>query len=457
VKPGELTRIEDTLRRAYGDVLAAIERDGTWPEVPLALPPGRPPRGADRPGGRRRWLAPAAAAATVAVVALVAGLVVPRVLQQPRPRPASARAKMAYLVGGERGSDVDGLMRGLNFLLPVDLATGRALRPIALGVPGEAAGVMVAPNGRTVYVATEGGDVVPVDVATHKARRPIRIAADPFDELMSPNGHTGYFLDPEGVATVNFVTNRPGRVFKMQDPGGFALTPNGKTLYVASGHGQEVIPVDTTTLRTGSPISTGDYNYFYSARLVMAPNGRTVYLLSGRPGTPGQVLTPIDVATGTVLPPIIVSASALGAAPTISPDSRSAYLDTGYGIMAVDLRTGSIRWTLDLGGPNGAYQAVVSPDSRTVYITGNDYDIVPTNAASGRQLTPVLRDWAPLEMAFSPDGTLYLLGMRVTKKTHVGTFSWGLTGFNPATGGTSRPISLPAGMTGSWGYLEFGP
>ncbi len=87
--PGELSRIEDTLRRAYGDVLESVRRDGSSPELMPGFQPGRPGRGFGRPGGARssRRLAPVAAAATVAVIALVAGLIVPGAL-----RPAAAPA-----------------------------------------------------------------------------------------------------------------------------------------------------------------------------------------------------------------------------------------------------------------------------------------------------------------------------------------------------------------------------
>jgi DNA-binding beta-propeller fold protein YncE len=377
------------------------------------------------------------AAAALAVIALVVGLLASNAKHTP-PRPAPAIPMMAYLVGGGDGSGVGGALSEPGSVLPVDLATGLASRPIGLGVPGPLGGVLVAPNGRTVYVATQAGDVVPVDVAKHTAESPIRIGGNPSDMLMSPNGRTGYVFEyPRGIATVNLVTRRPGRVIKIPEPGAFALTPNGKTLYVVTWHGQEVIPVDTATLQTGTPIQTGDYNDVGSARLVVAPDGRRVYLLSGKPGIPGQVLTPIDVATGAVLPSIVVSASALGAAPTISPDSRSAYLDTGYGIMAVDLTTGRIRWTLNLGGPDVAYQAVVSPDSRTVYITGNGYALDPTSAANGSQGAPVLFGWSPFEVAFSPGGELYVLGIRV------GAMSSALIGFDPSTGAVLPPISLP--------------
>ena len=87
--PGELSRIEDTLRRAYGDVLESVRRDGSSPELMPGFQPGRPGRRFGRPGraGSSRRLVPVAAAAAVAVIALVAGLIVPGAL-----RPAAAPA-----------------------------------------------------------------------------------------------------------------------------------------------------------------------------------------------------------------------------------------------------------------------------------------------------------------------------------------------------------------------------
>jgi hypothetical protein len=100
--PGELSRIEDTLRRAYGDVLELVRRDGSSPELMPGFQPGRPGRGFGRPGragrpGSSRRLMPVAAAAAVAVIALVTGLIVPGAL-----RPAAAPAVHLGYVGTTR-------------------------------------------------------------------------------------------------------------------------------------------------------------------------------------------------------------------------------------------------------------------------------------------------------------------------------------------------------------------
>jgi hypothetical protein len=97
--PGELSRIEDTLRRAYGDVLESVRRDGSSPELMPGFQPGRPGRGFGRPGRAVfiRRLVPVAAAAAVAVIALVSGLIVPGAL-----RPAAAPAVHLGYVGPTR-------------------------------------------------------------------------------------------------------------------------------------------------------------------------------------------------------------------------------------------------------------------------------------------------------------------------------------------------------------------
>jgi DNA-binding beta-propeller fold protein YncE len=458
MKPGELTRIEETLRRAYADAAAKVP-DDLVPGVPVIVQTSKLARRADRPSRRRRWLVPAAAGAAVAVLALVAGLVVaPNEAQQQKPpRPAAASPTMAYITEGVSAA-ASGLTAASS-VLPVDLVAGRTLRPIRLSVAGIPTHVVMAPNGRTDYVVTQGGDVVPIDTVTRRAEPPIRIGGVPTDitdVLISRDGRTGYVLEyPYGVATVNLVTSRPGRFIKIDNASDFALTPNGKVLYVVTEHGTQVVPINTATLRPLSPIMTGDYNTFLSARIGVAPDGRTVYLLSLKLGKTGQVLTPIRTATGTVLPSIPIAESALGAGFTISPDSRSAYIDTGSGVMAIDLMGRRIRWILTLGGPNAYYDVVISPDSQTVYTTDDGYDVDRVDATRGTRPTPVLSDLLVRDMAFGPGGKLYVLGERVTKVGQTG-LSQTLTRFDPATGAVGRPINLPGGSQGSWDDLQFG-
>jgi DNA-binding beta-propeller fold protein YncE len=468
VKPGELTRIEDTLRRAYDDALAAVQRDDTSPDVSGGILTERPPRGAGRSCGNRRWLAAAAAGAAVAVVALVAGLVPALVtgpvaqnkIRHTPPRPVPAGPMTAYVIGGQKS------FRGPNSVIPVNLVSGRVLPPISVGEPGPLS-VLMAPNGKTIYVVADDGDVVPVDLATRTAGPPIHIGGDPYGLLISPNGHTGYFmLQYEGVATVNFVTDRPGPVIKIPRAFSFALTPDGKILYVVTSGSSEVVPVDTASLQTLSPIQT-EGNNGMSARIAVAPDGKRAYLLNLKKGSVSQLLTPIDTATETALRPIRVAASAVMTPITISPNSRSAYLYTDSGVMAVNLATGKIRWTVSLGdsiwsgqvveSPPWESQTVVSPNSRTVYTHGGDNKgVYRIDAATGR-VTLIPMGWVGEDIGFGPDGNLYFLSSIAKGTTLPATWDlWELSRFDPTTGAVLPPISLPDTVDTSFYNLVLG-
>jgi len=498
---GDLSRIEDRLRRAYGDVLAAVQRDDARPEVALGSLPGRPSRGAGRPGGRHRWLVPAAAGTAVAAVAIVTALLVPSGAQRQAPpqrhgtlratqAPATAGPMMAYVDGGRTS------FGGLNSVIPVNLGTGRTLAPIKLRVTGGLIDELMSPNGRTLYVVTLGGpensspktapgEVLPIDTTTRTAGSPIRLGGGfPYGALMSPDGRTGYFLEQfQGVATVNFATNRPGPFITIRGALTFALTPDGKTLYVVTQDtlagvpvsgptlstptSASVIPVDTASMRALPPVTTRDDTGM--GKIAVAPDGRTAYLLSFQQGITGQVLTPIDTRTNTALPPIMVSASVTDSSITISPDSRSAYLYTGPGIMAVDLTTRTVRWTVKLGspiwswnfpqGPSWQTQTVVSPDSRTVYTHGDNNGVYRVDAATGAELAPIRMGWLSSDIAFGPDGKLYDLsgganGVPANRVPANGVPTISVfavvTGFDPATGAVSPPISLPDVVATSW-------
>ncbi|HUB37944.1 MAG TPA: hypothetical protein VMA72_03740 [Streptosporangiaceae bacterium] len=202
--PGELSRIEDTLRRAYGDVLESLRRDGSSPELVTGFQPGRPGRpgrGFGRLGrvGSSRRLAPVAAAAAVAVIGLVAGLIVPGALW-PAADPAM---QLGYVVT-------------TGAVVPVDLATGVAQPPITFPAQGGAQAAAITPSGQAIYVATYQRYLIPVSTVTGKAGRPIRIGWYATQIVVSPDGSTAYLLEPSrGVAVVNLATNTAAGFIKM--------------------------------------------------------------------------------------------------------------------------------------------------------------------------------------------------------------------------------------------------
>jgi DNA-binding beta-propeller fold protein YncE len=355
-------------------------------------------------------------------------------------------------------------------VIPVNLATGTALPPINLGVTGGfVVAVVITPDGRTMYVVNNLGYLVPVDTATRTAGSPIRIGVGPPDGppsmlsgmLLSPDGRTGYLLAGlAGVQVVNLVTNEPGPFIKIDDADSFALTPDGRTLYVGNESGSEVTPVDTATLKTLPPIRTTS-SFGTATSMAIAPDGRTLYVLGATSTSADDLagiytmLTPISTATNTALRPIQIEAAGAGVPITISPDSRTAYLSTKSGVEAVDLATGRVRWTIALGG-NPGWQVMVSADSQTVYATSlNDSaeTIYRLSAATGAQLTPINTGWHASDVVLGADGTLYVLSFGGMNPPMSGP--WALVQFDAATGAAGPTVSLPSDAY-PWTDLQLG-
>ena len=389
--PGELSRIEDTLRRAYGDVLESVRRDDSSPELTPGFQPGRPGRGFGRPGSSRR-LVPVAAAVAVAVIALVAGLIVPGAL-----RPAAGPA--GHL----------GYVATTGAVIPVDLATGVALPPMTFPAQGGTTAAAMAPGGRAIYVATYRGYLIRVSTVTGKAGRPIRIAGHPTQIVVSPDGSTAYVLEPSlGVGVVNLATNTASFI-KMPSAWSLAITPDGRTLYVLNTvpccTGATVTPIDTATLKLLPPVHTPAD--LASSYIAVAPDGRTAYVIgeeahgykvvnSGIQWPKGYfittVLTRISTATNSALTPVQLGRGELAGPISFSPDGRVAYIG-GAPVTAVNLGTGTVSWTAR--SPVSGYAPLVSPDGRTVYAVGASAagpatSVYRIRAATGKLRGPVI-------------------------------------------------------------------
>ena len=425
--PGELSSIEETLRRAYGDVLEAVRHDDSSPELVPGVRPGRPGRRFGRPGraGSGRRLGPAAVAAAVAAIALVAGLIVPGALRSAAP---VAGLHMGYVV-------TDGAV------IPVNLTAGVALPAITFPAHGGTTAAAIAPGGRAIYVATQRGYLIPVSTVTGKAGSPIGIGGPgPRQVVVSPDGRMAYILEPSrGVSVADLATGTAEGLIKIPGAMSLALTPDGRTLYVLHTPnccgGSTVTPVDTATDRLLPPVHVAaDIGSSYIA---VAPDGTTAYVVSveahgfkvinsilhyPRGSFTTSVLTPISTATNTALAPVQLGRGDGLAGPiSFSPDGRVAYLG-GTPVAAVNLTTGTVSWTAR--PPASTYAPLVSPDGRTVYAVGASFEIPETpvyriSATTGTLQGPVIpqvHGYAPMvpwnngdtPADLSPDGgTLY--------------------------------------------------
>jgi sugar lactone lactonase YvrE len=442
--------IDDALRRAYADLADTVR----WPDEVRPVPSPAPSirRGHGLTGSTRRQLIPIAAGLAVLLVVL-AGTLIPAALQpgsrQAGSRPTTAPRDVAYFAAGT----YDGT--GRSSVMPVRLATGQVLPAIPLdGTTGGPAGMVIAPDGKTVYVATVHGQVTPVDTITRTAGPPIWIGGTPVSltmanaMVMTPDGRTAYVMEaPYGVAVVNLVARKAAGFIKIRGADGFAMTPNGKVLYVVNLDGSAVTPVSTRSNSALRTIHTGLNGV--AAAIEMDPSGEVVYVIGTRGRAtsimPG-VIVPISTATDAVLAPIITRARG---PITISPDGATGYLAIEDGVIPVNLITGAVGKLIKLPVSTSEYQLAIAPSGRLLYALpappqGSVNLVFPISTATGTVRIPIelgsTARWLADGEIFKPGGqTLYVLFYPDGDRTETGL----IIGVNAVTGQAAKPIRLP--------------
>jgi YVTN family beta-propeller protein len=380
---------DDYAERKLRDLL----RDQAWslPSWPDA--PSRVRRAARRQrlrvAGLAAGLGAVALAAVVVPVSQLAGAAPPFSLAEPGPPTAYVLTLGPY---GETGK--------ADAVTPINVATNRAGRPVR--IPG-ATGMVMAPDGRAVYVNGTGGVTV-ISTATNRVARFIPLP--PAHEMaITPDGKTLYVCSGPAVIPVRTTTGQPGRpiVVSSRNPQWIAVTPDGRTAYVTTKHSDEVSSIRIATGRVLKPIDVGGQ----PGRITMAPAGHIAYF-----GMRGQV-TPVDTTTGTALKPIKIRFDLIAIA--FTPDAKMAYVARQFPSMVTPIRvaTGTALPPISFGHPRDfrAYDIAITPDGKTAYFSDADQGddlVIPLDIATNTLLPPIKAGISPLTIAITPDGkTVY--------------------------------------------------
>jgi YVTN family beta-propeller protein len=172
---------------------------------------------------------------------------------------------------------------------PISTRTDRAGKPIKVGFM--ASMITVTPDGTTAYVGT-ANTVVPFSTATGAVGKAIGVAPRGFmgaisDMAIAPDGKTVYVATWESA--VILISTRTGRAGKPIRPGRTRLltlggenfirmTPDGETAYV--GWDNTVVPVYTDSRTAGRPIRVRQVPY----NMAITPDGNTAYVLDQTSG-----------------------------------------------------------------------------------------------------------------------------------------------------------------------------
>ncbi len=280
----------------------------------------------------------------------------------------------------------------------IDSATG-ALAPIGPLMVDEGSrprSIVVSPDGRSAYVAN-------------------------FMTLYFAS-ISQYDIDP---ATGALTAKSPPTVAADGMPNGIAVSPDGKSAYVANmGSASNdawvgsvtQYDIDSTTgaltQKSPSAVEAGSQ----PVEVTVSPDGRSAYALNADDGTVSQY--DIDSATGKLSAKSTetVEAGAYPLAIAVSPDGGNAYvtslIDDNVSQYDIDPATGSLSAgsleTVVTG--RRPYAIALSPDGESAYVVNrtdgsvSQYNIDESGALSAKSTPTVATGGRPNAIALSPDG-----------------------------------------------------
>ncbi len=230
----------------------------------------------------------------------------------------------------------------------------------------------ITPDGAYIYTANRmspGFSVIDAATDTIIATVPTAVGSGAFDIVVNPSGTRVYisnnisgFVTVVDTATNTVVTDIPVQV----NIGPLSITPDGSTLYVSALSSGTIIPIDTATNTVGTSISTG----VFAGKVSILPNGQKAFI----PVFNTDEVLVMDVATQIITNTIALSPGSFPYGSSILPDGTTLYVVNlvQNSCSVIDVASETVVATIPLSPPlpinAGAFWAVATPDSKTVYI-----------------------------------------------------------------------------------------
>jgi YVTN family beta-propeller protein len=156
--------------------------------------------------------------------------------------------------------------------------------------------------------------------------------------------------------------------------------------------------IDTQTNQfVGPEIPVGSSPY----SIAITPDGKTAYVANDS----GESLNVIDLQTGQAGPALELGSAALVIA--ISPDGKTAYIATSAKVLVLDTQTNQVVGSIPVEGPEAALWGVAfTPDGKTAYVINEGENTIVRIDTQTRQLVgaPIPTGEEPINVAFTPDG-----------------------------------------------------
>jgi YVTN family beta-propeller protein len=305
-------------------------------------------------------------------------------------RPTSAAAEPKAYVG---------LFKD-NAVAVIDTSTNQVLSKIA--VPKGPHGLVITPDGRTVYVSSDGDTKVSViDTATDTIQASIEVGKTPQGLTLTPDGKQ-LLVSVFGAGQVVFVDTSTNKVIgqvAVPSPHNTAVSPDGKVAYVVANYAADAnTPITLTILDLESRSQIGTVKLTKIARtLNFSPDGKMIYFTQAGVDAV-QVLDPTSNQIGTEIP--------VGASPHLVMFSASGE----YGLVVsqktnelsiLDHDTNKVIATVAVG--RMPHWIALTDDDKWAYVTNeasNDVSVVDLEAK--KVVTTIAVGAAPRKIAIQP-------------------------------------------------------
>jgi YVTN family beta-propeller protein len=185
----------------------------------------------------------------------------------------------------------------------IDVKSDRVVATLSVG--GEPEGVTLSPNGRFVYVTSEEDSIVSViDTDRNSIVKTLKVGKRPRFCDFSRDGARAY-CSGELDASISVIDARAHTVIgtirlegENVRPMGIAVAPDGKTIYVATGRGGTIASIDTQSLKTLKSVTVGPRPW----NVALSSDGAVLYSANGT----SNDISVVDSKTMSVLRKIAV-------------------------------------------------------------------------------------------------------------------------------------------------------
>ncbi len=228
----------------------------------------------------------------------------------------------------------------------VDVATRRVVRRLPGGSDPET--FALSPDGKTLYVSNEDASTASViDVVKGIVMATIKVGSEPEGVVASPDGNT-IIVTSEGkgeIAIINAATATVVATIAVgKRPRSAAFTRDGSRAFVSAEVGSSVSVIDVARRRlvTTIPITSAGAK---PMGIVLAPNGKELYVSTGR----GGELAVVSLDSAKVVGALHVGARPWGIA--LSGSGTELYSANGPSntVSVVDLKTMRVVHTIAVG------------------------------------------------------------------------------------------------------------